>query len=130
MNKPIENIDSNNAIRILRGTVFAVIFSLVLLICVALILANTSLPEGVMIPAIIVISAISILIGSLISSRKIRKNGIVNGGMVGLMYILSLYILSSLIKQNFEISINSIIMIIVCIIAGCIGGIIGVNIRK
>lgn len=58
---------------------------------------------------------------------KIRRNGLVNGGLVGGIYILILYIISSLLNWKFGLNMQSIIMIIVGTIFGILGGIIGVN---
>ena len=58
---------------------------------------------------------------------NVRKNGIINGSMVGLIYILTIYILSSLVKGSFLLNTHSIIMIIGSALAGALGGIIGVN---
>ena len=96
----------------------------------ACVLVNTSVQENTIKPVIITITGISILIGSSISCLQIKKNGILNGICVGALYILSLYILSSIAFCGFGFNINSIIVIIVGIVLGAIGGIIGVNIRK
>ena len=58
---------------------------------------------------------------------NIKKNGILNGGIIGGTYILILYIISSLLNWKFGLNMQSIIMIIVGIIFGVFGGIIGVN---
>lgn len=58
---------------------------------------------------------------------KIRRNGLLNGGFVGGIYILILYIISSLLNWKFGLNMQSIIMIIVGTIFGILGGIIGVN---
>ena len=58
---------------------------------------------------------------------KIRRNGLLNGGLVGGVYILILYIISSLLNWRFGLNMQSIIMIIVGTIFGILGGIIGVN---
>ena len=60
---------------------------------------------------------------------KLKKQGMLNGGIVGFIYILSIYIISSIWLSNFSIDLESIIMIIVSIITGMIGGIIGINIK-
>ena len=83
--------------------------------------------ESMMAPVVIVITAISILVGSSISSLKIRKKGIINGALVGLIYILTIYLISSITRTGFLLNITSIIMIVSSVIAGIIGGIIGVN---
>ncbi len=119
-----------NAIRIIKGSIFAIITSAILLLIFAVLLCYTNLSESTMLPVILVITGISILIGSMISTRKIRKNGILNGGMVGLIYIIILYLISSLFLAGFSLTFNSFIMLIIGIITGMIGGIIGVNTNR
>ena len=60
---------------------------------------------------------------------SIKKNGILNGGIIGFTYIFGIYILSSIIVGSFGISTSSIIMMIAGILAGVIGGIVGVNLK-
>ena len=60
---------------------------------------------------------------------NVSKNGIINGSIVGFIYILIIYILSSLIEGSFSLNTYSIIMIIGSGLAGALGGIIGVNRR-
>ena len=130
MSKKIENIGENNIVKILKGSGIAVIISIVLLIGVALLLAYTSIPESIISYAIIIICIISILVGSMLSSIKIKKQGIINGGAVGIIYIEVLYLLSSLIEKDFGLNGYSLAMIAAACLAGCIGGIIGVNLKK
>lgn len=119
-----------NTIRIIKGSIFAILLSLFLLLIYALILTYTNIPETTITPVVIIITAISILLGSIFSVRKIKKNGLINGGIVGLIYILTLYFTSSMCLVGFSISINSIIILISGIVAGMLGGIIGVNLYK
>lgn len=128
-NKNIEIIEENNFIKIIKGTAISVILSLMLLMILSILLSYTNLSENIIVPTVITITCLSILAGSLFSALKIKKQGIVNGAIVGGAYIIILYILSSIISQNFKLSSNSIILIILGIMAGSIGGIIGVNIR-
>ncbi len=118
---------SKNTMRIVKGSVMAIIVSLILLVIFALLLTYTSIQENTIAPVIIIISAISILLGSSISTLKIKKNGLLNGGLVGFTYIITMYLLSSITGSGFSINVYSIIMMSVCIITGMIGGIIGVN---
>lgn len=129
----METINDNefkkNIFRILKGSVTSIILTLILLLIFALVLTYTSVSENTIKPVIIVVSGISILVGSSISTLKIRKNGLINGALVGIIYILTIYLLSSITGTGFAINIYSLIMIIVAIIMGMVGGIIGVNIK-
>ncbi|MCI9247019.1 MAG: TIGR04086 family membrane protein [Clostridia bacterium] len=112
---------------IIKGCLFAIILSIILLTIYALLLANTTISENTMMPVVLTITGISILMGGTISSRKMKKNGLIYGGIVGLVYVLALYVASSISMVGFSLSGNSFIMLIVGVITGIIGGIIGVN---
>ena len=122
MENKLEN--NKNIVRIIKGSVTAIIVSLILLLIYATLLSYTNISETTMTPVVITISGVSILIGSTISSLKIKKQGMLNGALVGLIYILFIYILSSILLTGFEINTKSII---VSTVAGMIGGVIGVN---
>lgn len=119
--------NSNSVIRILKGSIIAMVATIISLIIFAAILTYTNINENTMPTVIIVITALSILIGSQIATSKIKRNGILNGAIVGLIYIAFLYILSGLVTKNFSLNNYSIIMIVTSILIGGLGGIIGVN---
>lgn len=121
-----ENI-SRNYIYILKGVIISIIFTLVFLFVFSILLTYTNINEKFTNPTIIVITAISILIGSSIGNIKVKKNGLLNGALIGGIYLILIYIISSIINNNFLITKESIIMIIAGMIFGMIGGIIGVN---
>ena len=120
---------NSNLIKIIKGSVIAIVLSLIFLTIYAAILSFTSVSETTMVPVVLVLTGISILIGSSMSSISIKKQGIINGGLVGLIYVLFLYIVSSIAGIGFGLNMNSIIMLAVGIITGMIGGVIGVNIK-
>ena len=129
-NSAIADVKQNNFIRIIKGSITSIILTVVILFVFALLLAYTNMPESIITPIVISTSGFSILIGSIISSLKIKKQGIINGGAVGFVYILTIYILSSIIQNDFGLNTSSIIMIVVAILVGALGGIIGVNIKR
>ena len=114
---------------IIKGVIISIIATMIFLFIFSLILTYTNISESFIAPVIIVITAISIFIGSSIGNIKIKKNGMLNGALVGGIYLLSIYLLSGLLNQNFSLSIQSIIIIISGMICGMFGGIIGVNKR-
>ena len=121
-------INENNIIKnIAKGIGISLITTLVLLLIFSIILTYTNIQENVINPVIMMITAISILIGSSIGNIKIRKNGLLNGGIIGIGYIVIIYLISSILNWKFSLNLQSIIMIITAIIFGILGGIIGVN---
>ena len=112
---------------IVKGCTFSIVLSIILLTIYALLLVNTTVSESTMMPVVLIITGVSILIGGTVSARKLRKNGLIYGGIVGLVYVITLYLASSISMVGFSVSMNSLIMLAVGGIAGVIGGIIGVN---
>ena len=121
--------ESNKGIvkNIFKGIGIAMIFTVICLLIFSFILTYTNISESTITPVIIVVTAISILIGSSVGNNKIKKNGILNGALVGGGYILILYLISSLLNVRFSLNVQSAIMIMVGIVFGILGGIIRVN---
>ena len=119
--------NSNSIFDILKGTAISIVATLILLIIFSAILTYTSVNESTMPAVIIIVSALSILLSSQLTTAKIKKNGIVNGILVGGLYFAFLYIISSIISKNFSMNNYSITMMATSIVLGGLGGIIGVN---
>lgn len=115
---------------VFKGILLSFAFTLVFLFIFSIFLTYTNIQEATIAPVIIVLTGISILAGATISTRKVKKNGILNGGIIGFIYILLLYYFSSLIETGFSLTLYSILMIVFAILAGMIGGIVGVNTKK
>ena len=121
-------IKENNTITtIAKGIGISLLITVIALTIFSIILTYTNIEENVINPVIMIITAISILIGSSIENTKLKKNGLINGGMIGGCYILIIYLISSILNWKFSLNVNSIIMIVAAIIFGILGGIIGVN---
>lgn len=123
----VKENNSNGIVIILKGTLISIIATIVLLMIFAAVLTYSNINENSMSTVIIVVTALCILVGSQITTSKIKRNGIVNGALVGAIYILALYLISSIISKDFSLNIYSIIMMATSILIGGIGGIIGVN---
>lgn len=112
---------------IAKGIGLSLIITFIVLLIFSALLTYTDVSENMINPVIMIVTAISILIGSSIGNKKIGKNGLVNGAIIGGGYILILYIISSLLNWNFSMNIEGVIMIAIGIMFGVLGGIIGVN---
>jgi len=123
----MEESISGNFLNILKGVIISIIFTLIFLFVFSIILTYTNISESFITPVIIVITAISIFIGSSIGNIKMKRNGLLNGALIGGIYLLSIYLMSGIINQNFSFSTASIIIIVAGMICGMFGGIIGVN---
>ena len=121
---------SKTLVNIIKGIIISFIITIILFYILGIILSYTSVPEKIITPAIIVITGISILIGSSVSLIKSDSKGMMKGGAIGLIYFGILYSISSILLKNFEINIYYGIMFAATCICGGIGGIVGINIKN
>lgn len=119
--------EENMIINVLKGAGISLLTTVILLIIFSLVLTYTNIQENVINPVIIMITAVSILIGSSIGIGKMKKDGLINGAIVGVVYMIVIYLISSILNWEFKLNIQSIIMIGIGIAFGILGGIIGVN---
>lgn len=125
-NIQIEKTDSI-VIKISKGLIISFVVSLISIFIFSILLAYTNISDSIIPIVIVVLTFVSILIGSIISMRKVSKNGLINGAIIGGTYVVLLYLISSILNTGFTFNIYTIIMIISGIISGIIGGIVGVN---
>ena len=103
----------NPMISVIKGVAVSLLFTIILLTIFSALLAYTSLSEETIKPVILTVTGISILVGSSICTRKLKKDGLINGALIGGIYILILYLISSAIHSNFSLNLMSIIMIVI-----------------
>lgn len=114
----------------LKETIMSLILSIIGIFILSILISKTTVPEKVIIPAVIGITSISIMIGGFKISKSRKEKGIINGCILGGAYMLIMYIISSIITLDFSLTMNSIIMIMLGILGGAIGGIFGVNFNQ
>lgn len=128
IDKKVKKEKSTNMFKvIMNGTFFSIVTTLIMLVIFSVILTYSNVGEETIDTVTIVVTGISIFIGSSIATSSVSKNGILNGGIIGLIYIISIYLISSSINGNFELQFESFLMMIIGTVFGVIGGIIGVN---
>lgn len=114
----MESYNNTNFTNILKGVGISIITTIILLLIFSIVLTYTNISENAIEPVIITLTAVSILIGSSIGSIKIKRNGILNGAIIGGIYFIVIYLMSSLINLNFTLSIKSMILILIGIAFG------------
>lgn len=113
-----------------RGIAISFIITIILFYILGIILSCTSMPEKIINPSIIIITGISILIATSIVTIKLKEKGMIRGGIIGAIYFILIYLVSSLILKNFDVNVYSVIMFAVSFLCGAIGGIVGINMQK
>lgn len=118
---------SQNIKTILKSVLLSYVLTFIFIFIYSVILAHTSVSEATIPTCLFIIGMMSVFIASSLAVIKIKKNGLKNGGIIGLAYVLILYLLSSIYETGFALTKYSIATIIFYILLGMIGGIIGVN---
>lgn len=109
-----KNFDGIQILKVFgKSLVLEMIISFIGMFILALILSKTGVSDGIMGNTIIGISAFSIAIGGFLSSRKLEMKGIITGACQGIIYMLLLYLFSSIANGNFSLRIEGIVMIII-----------------
>lgn len=114
---------------IFRGTFIGLLLTFILIIIFTIILTYTKLSEG-LIPLInSIIMILGITSGAILTSKKIERKGWLSGGLIGIFYFLIILIISRIFIKDFSIDKYLFIKGFIAIITGCIGGMIGINIK-
>jgi len=119
--------ESSRFIALMKGVIYGYIITIPIFITFALILTYTDFPEKYISLVVMSTTIASILIAGSASAKGLKSKGWLNGGFVGLFYMLILYFLSSIVFKNFSINRYILTMGLIGILAGIIGGIVGVN---
>lgn len=114
---------------ILKGLVLGFLFSLICFLILSIVLSLTSVSENIIKPSSYIVMIISIVIASAYVALKVDKNGWLYGAITGLLYIIILTIISMIAIGGFSINQILISRVLMGLIAGAIGGILGINIK-
>lgn len=115
---------------IIKGILISYVITVPTFMIFAYILTNTNFPEKYISPAVIITTVISILVAGSAVTRNARSKGWLNGAIVGLVYMLVLYITSSLVFMDFSVNGYVVTIMLLGALAGTIGGIVGINLKK
>lgn len=125
-----EGIIRKNGIAILKGEIIAFIINIFGLIILSLVMTYSTISDTKIPTLVIAVNTLAILIGSSIATIKLEKKGIINGLIIGSLYIAIYLLISLIFAGSVSFSIKTILIITLGIIAGGIGGIIGVNLNR
>ena len=114
---------------ILKSVGMAYLITLLIFLVLAIILTYTEFPEAMVPTAVVITTLISIMLAGTSVARRARTRGWINGGLAGLVYMLILYLMSSFTVVDFRIDQYVWAMLISGILAGALGGVVGINLK-
>ena len=123
--------ETDGAKKLLPGFLKALLlaFGLTLLIffVCSLLLTYTGLAEK-SIPFIVIITVVlSTALAGALHAKTTNQKGYLNGALIGIVYVLVLYIISLLTAGRFYFNPYILILLAIGIFSGAFGGILGIN---
>ncbi len=128
--KFVEAKQSRFALSVLKGSLFALGFSLVSILIFAFLLKFSSISDAFITPVNQVIKGLSIFFGVFMGFRKERKMGLAGGLLIGLIFTVLAFVSFSLLNGSFNFGKTLLTDSVFASIIGGICGIICVNIKK
>lgn len=121
--------EKSKIMQYVKAVLIALMVSLVLILLFAFLIKAFDIGDKAILPVNIIIKLISIFIGVLIAIKN-SKGGIKKGFIVGFFYIITSFLLFSILAKEWDFSIKILYDILFGTFAGAICGIICVNIKK
>lgn len=125
-----KDVQKNSAVSplyLLKGLLFSIIISFLLMLPFAFICKNFLPDESYVSLSAHIISFISAFFYGLYSAKHISKGGLLNGATSGFLYFLIIFLVSSLLIKKLNFSLDTLIMLIISLAGGSIGGTVGIN---
>ncbi|GAA0124131.1 MULTISPECIES: TIGR04086 family membrane protein [Clostridium] len=110
-----------------HGVLRAFILTMFALIVYSLLISVISVGPKVNSIFYIILTLISIIYGTICATIKAGSNGWLMGILVGLFYIVALFIVSILCGKEFAFGIKEITRVIMATLVGALSGMIAVN---
>lgn len=117
-------------ISIFRGILLSYFITIPMFIVFAFILTYADFPEGLVSPAVILITIISAAYAGYSSAKDLKKMGWLNGGAAGLIYMIILYLTSSIMSGKYNLDLQALMTVLIGVLSGAVGGITGINVKK
>ena len=116
-----------NIVTVLKAVLFCYLLVMPLFILLAGILTFTDFPEKLLMPGVIIAVIVSVLIGSMSITLRHKEKGWILGSVTGIIYVFILYLVSSMVYNNYSMTRYTITLFVIGILAGSIGSILGLN---
>lgn len=112
-----------------KGILIASLITFVIFALGSLVLSYTPLPENAIPYIVFITQGIGAFIAGFIPAKKAGVKGLVTGGISALLYMLILWLVSSLLSDGFYVNSHVLTMFLLSLIFGALGGITGVNFK-
>lgn len=127
--KQEENSLLQDVMLVSKGSVFAVIITLLFIILFAFVMQLSSLSETIIRPVVQVVRILSIAIGGAYAARKTTNKGWIKGAVTRIGYVILVSVICVISGGQFAFDRILLSDALMALIVGAAGGAIGINIR-
>ena len=124
-----ESSTSSTMSAFLKGILIASILTFVIFALFSVILSYTPLSESAIPYIVFITQGIGSAIAGFIPAKKAGVKGLITGSISAFLYMLILWLISSLLSDGFYVNSHVLTMFLVSLILGALGGITGVNFK-
>ena len=120
--------NKNKFVYIGKGVLGSFFLTLVLILILGVVSSFLDVSVSIRAACFIVITSLSVIYGSIYSTRKIQKRGWFIGILVSLLYIFIIYLVAIISgSREFAVKMTDLFMIGLALIVGCLSGMLGIN---
>ncbi len=127
--KQEENPLLQDVMLVSKGSIFAVIITLLFIILFAFVMQLSSLSETIIRPVVQVVRILSIALGGAYAARKTSNKGWLKGAVTGIGYVILVSVIGVISGGQFAFDRILLSDALMALVVGAAGGAIGINIR-
>ena len=128
--KALKSEKNTSLFCIVKGVLIGLCVALVGILLFAFILRFTSVSDKIIAPVNQVIKGVSIFLGVFVGLKKIKKNGLLFGFLIGLFFTIVAFLVFSLLDGAFNFDRTFVNDLIFGSVIGALCGIICVNLKR
>ena len=115
---------------VLKGLLSSIIITVLLTAFLSIVMMFMSLSDMVFNVSYVIITCVAIIVGSIIASRKIGKNGWLVGLLLGCVYYISLYLFTLIIGGDSSLGLYDFYRFVIALVVGILSGMLGINLEN
>ncbi|PZE19451.1 TIGR04086 family membrane protein [Paenibacillus xerothermodurans] len=111
------------------GLLYAVIFMLLGTVMTSMLMMATNLEENALHSYTLSVHGVAMFVGGMISGKRAGSKGWYHGGLLGVVYSMIVWMVGFL-SYDTGFSSDTVFLVGLSFVAGALGGMIGVNLKK
>ena len=116
--------------KILISVGISILLSVIMLLIVTALVHFGDLDERTISALVLGVSVLCVVAGAFILARNIPGGGLINGLALGVIYFAGLLVLSIAVNGSVALDMENITRALLIIVAGMLGGVLGINTAK